>query len=319
MPDMNQVKNLIDSYVECWQRHRPDNKGIYEDIDCGCEYMQVFRNGFHVQDFSHGELCELAGLLTRSLKGQINSDHKIFWSWCSFVAQYFHEKVELFKDTDWLEAFVSMVDLLLSAERPAESIPGHMQVTKERLKYMNNHLISVCYKKHALAGAQAFAVLEGLLRRKASNYIAVNGIVLKYFTVMGPAGESKTIRTGTRIDSISDNLRLFNQVVTRDRGRSCPAFRLMEGEILNLHPSAPNGYDLFEEWHNDLIHGKDHWQTVTPTVVNTICLLVIDEIAPDLYNGALPDIKKRIQWTLPSRKIDGFMSQSNSFPPDLMY
>lgn len=317
MSDMNAVKDLVENYIKCWQKNRPEYKGMFEDNDFGCEHLQIFRNDFLVEDFSHGELYELAVLLTRSLRGQINRDHKIFWSWCSFITQYFHEQVQLFRDNVWVEAFGSLVDLLLSEERHIESVPGHMEVTTERLKYVNNHLISVCFNKHILAGAQAFAVLEGLLRRKVSDYVAADGVVRKYFTVVGSGGEIRTLYTGARMDRIDDGLRLFNQMVTRDRGRPCPAFRSLEGEILNLFPSAPNGYDLIEDWHNDLVHGREYWQAVTPIVLNVICFLVIDEIEPDMYDDALPDIKKHVERELTNRKLSGLMSPPHTFPPDL--
>jgi len=288
-----------------------------EDNDFGCENLQIFRNGFVIEDFSYEELCELAVLLTRSLRGQINRDHKMFWSWCSFLAHYFKQKVNLFRDVHWIEAFDNMVDLLLAAERPIESIPGHIHVPTERLKYVNSHLISVCLKKHNLARAQSFAVLEGLLRRKASNYVAVDGTVRKFFTIMEPGGNTKTVYSGTKLNRINDGLRLFNQVVTRDRARICPALRSMEGEIIELYPSAPDGLDIIDEWSNDLFHGGDRRQMATPIVVNIICLLVIDEIEPDTYNDTLPDIKKHVELELQNQKLNVFSSSFGAFPPDL--
>ena len=138
MNDMSVIEELVDHYVGCWRKNRPEYVGVFEDNDLGCEHLQIFKNGFAIEDFSHGELCELSVLLTRSLKGQINRDHKMFWSWCSFMAQYFHEQVQLFKDADWVEAFGSMVDLLLAEEKPLSIIPGQTRMANEHLKYINN-------------------------------------------------------------------------------------------------------------------------------------------------------------------------------------
>lgn len=315
---MSVIENLVDRYVDCWREKSPKYMGASEDTDLGCEHLQIFRKGLAVEDFSHGELCELAVLLTRSLRGQINRDHKIFWSWCSFITQCFNEQLQLFKDTDWVEAFGSMVDLLLADERHLSTIPGYMQFAKESLKYVNNHLLAVCFKKHILAGAQSFAVLEGLLRRKACNYVGVDGIVQKSFAIVESGGETKMLYSGMRMNRINDGLRLFNQLVTRDRYRPCPTLRLLEGEILNLYPGAPNGYDLIDEWRNDLIHGRGYWQKVTPIVVNMICLLAIDEIAPDIYDDSLPGIKKHVDQIRRSREDADFVSPWDVFPPDLI-
>jgi len=317
MTDMSNIEDLVDHYVGCWRKNRPEYVGILEDNDFGCEHLQIFKNDFALEDFSHGELCELAVLLTRSLRGQINRDHKMFWSWCFFTAQYFRDKVQLFKDDDWFEAFGGMVDLLLAEERPLSVLPGQIGVATEHLKYVNSHLIAVGFKKHILAGPQALAVLEGLLRRKANNYVAVDGIVQKFFTIMEQGGTT-TLNGGTRMDKINDGLRLFNQLVTRDRGRPCLALRSMEGEILTLFPNAPNGYDLIEKWRNELIHSREYWQNVTPIVVNIICLLVIDEIEPYLYDEALPDIKRQVDQNRRNREETDVVSSWGVFPPDLI-
>jgi len=317
MSDMSVIEDLVDSYVGCWRKNRPEYVGIFEDNDFGCEHLQVFRNGYNIEDFSYEELCELAVLLTRSLRGQINRDHKMFWSWCSFMTQFFQEQVQLFKDADWVEAFGSMVDLLLAEERPLSIIPGYTGVATEHQKYVNNHLISVCFKKHILAGPQSFAVLDGLLRRKAHSYVAIDGIVQKFFSIMEQGG-TKTLSNGTRMERINDGLRLFNQLVTRDRDRPCFALRSLEGEILNLYPGAPNGYDLIEKWRTDLIHSRGYWQNVTPIVVNIICLLVIDEIEPHVYDEALPDIKRIVDQNRRTREETDAVSSWGVFPPDLI-
>ena len=95
MSDISIIENLVDHYVDCWRDKHPKYMGTSEDNDLGCEHSQIFRNGFAVEEFNHGELCELAVLLTRSLRGQINRDHKNFWSWCSFITQGFHEQIQL--------------------------------------------------------------------------------------------------------------------------------------------------------------------------------------------------------------------------------
>lgn len=317
MHDMTAIEDLVNRYVDCWQEKRPEYMAVLEDNNFGCEHLQIFRNVFNIEDFSHEELCEMAVLLTRSLKGQINRDHKIFWSWCSFLTQYFHKQVSLFKDVDWVDAFGSLLDLMLAAERPLSNIPV-IPATTERLKYVNKHLIAVCFKKHALAGAQSFAVLEGLLRRKASDYVDIDGKVQKYFTIMEPGGEKKQINAGTRMTGINDGLRLFHQLVTRDRDRPCNMLRLLEGEVVNLCRGVSDGYDLIDNWHNDLVHGREHWQVVTPIVMNMICLLVIDEIEPDIYDGALPGIKRYLDENQRIQDETDIVSDWPVFPPDLM-
>ena len=102
MTDLSIIENLVDRYVECWRKSRPQYTGIYEDNDFGCEDLQIFRNDFAIETFAHHELCHLSALLTRSLRGQINKDHKLLWSWCAFTTLNYEEEVDLFADQEWV-------------------------------------------------------------------------------------------------------------------------------------------------------------------------------------------------------------------------
>ena len=75
MTRMLRVEQLVDDYVACWIPKRPRYSSLYENNDFGCEHLQIFRNGFNLVDFNHDELSQLASLLTRELRGQINNDH----------------------------------------------------------------------------------------------------------------------------------------------------------------------------------------------------------------------------------------------------
>src|SRR5207249_3250475 len=86
---MADVENLVDRYLACWAPHRsfPDPGGLFVKNDFGCEQLQVFRNGWSIYDFKQDEECQLIVLLTKSLRGQVNRDHEVLWSWCAFMAR----------------------------------------------------------------------------------------------------------------------------------------------------------------------------------------------------------------------------------------
>lgn len=317
VPDMTAAENLVNRYVDCWQQYRPQYTGIYEDNDFGCEGWQIFRSGFAIEEFAHSELCELSVLLIRSLRGQINSDHKIFWSWVSFISYQLRNEVQLFQDGEWIEAFGSLVHLLLAGERHFKAGPGYCYIHGERLKYVNHHLLTLSVKKHLLAAAHAFPVLEGLLRRKCQNYVGKDGIVNNPFTLTEPSGQSKPFGVGHRMNRIDDYIRLFEQIVTKNRGRPCFTLAKVGGEICKLYPSVTDAPEAIDEWRNDLIHGNQYWMDRVPAVLNLICLLVIDEVEPATYDAKLPAIKKILEWqrraTLQSTHRAGW----DIFPPDL--
>jgi hypothetical protein len=139
MTNISSIESLVDRYVECWKRHRPEYSGLWEDNDFGCESLQVFRNGYQIETFSHRELCDLSVLLTRSLRGQINRDHKVLWSWCSFITFELRQQVQMLNDSSWTEAFRSLVNLLLVGWK--EHVAGLQFLAREQeaLRCVNFH------------------------------------------------------------------------------------------------------------------------------------------------------------------------------------
>ena len=66
MVDISGVESLVNRYVDCWRKYRPqytESYEDYEDNDFGCETLQVFRSGYKIEAFSHSELCHLSSAL----------------------------------------------------------------------------------------------------------------------------------------------------------------------------------------------------------------------------------------------------------------
>jgi hypothetical protein len=67
---------------------------------------------------------------------------------------------------------------------------------------------------------------------------------------------------------------------------------------------------------DDLMHGREYWQNRVPILVNLICLLILDEIEPSLYDARKADMKRTIEWNSRIRKLTTITSWS-LFPPDI--
>jgi len=314
--DMVRVEQLVNAYVKCWIPKRSNYSGDYEDIESGCEHLQIIRNGFDLEDFDHDELSKLAMLLTRELRGQINRDHKFFWAWSGFLTFYFIERVSLFSDWDWTGSFKDLVNLVLS--NVSSDLP-------QVLRYVNNHLFQTCLSKHQIAGPLTFSVLEGLLRRKNKDYVNKDGSVKRPFSISDPKTGTKDFDPNgpnKRLNRIDESIRCFEELVTVDRGRSCPYLQQMKIEIASLYPSVADVYDMIDCWRNDLIHGKEYWQNKVPMLLNLICLLIIDEIDPSLYDAQKVDIKREVEASskeLELIRIRGIRIRGplDLFPPDI--
>ena len=77
-------------------------------------------------------------------------------------------------------------------------------------------------------------------------------------------------------------------------------------------------HDLIDSWRNDFIHGKEYWQNRTPIIANLICLLVIDEIDPSIYDTKLGGIRLHLEW---KNKMGSYgvpnVIPDDLYPPDL--
>lgn len=320
--DMLRVEQLINDYVNCWIPTRPTYSGQWEDNDFGCEHLQIFRNGFNVEDFNHDELSQLASLLTRGLRGQINRDHKFFGAWCAFSTIYFENSVSLFSDRAWSGSFMDLISLVLSAQRRFPAGRAYLTYLTQALRYVNSHLLETSLNKYQIAGPLTFSVLEGLLRRKNKDYVNTDGLVKRRFSISNPQSRSgmKIFNPSGRnrwLNRINDSIRCFEELVTVDRGRSCLYLQQMKIEIASLYPSGADVYDMIDSWRNDLIHGKEYWQNKVPILLDLICLLIIDEIEPSVYDAQKADMKRTIEWSSESRALTGIRVPWDLFPPDI--
>ena len=316
--DIAKAEQLVNEYIKCWKKHRPNFSGIYEDNDFGCEKLQLIRNGFSFEDFNHDEISKLSSLLTRELRGQINWDHKFFWSYCSFLTFHLRE-VDLFKDSDWQHAFASLVNLALFGRKWNMFRGGQFaNTTSVVTKFINEHLLQTELSKWQISGPLSFSVLEGLMRRKNKDYVNTDGRVTNDFSVLDAAGIERNCVTGRTLNRLNFSLRCFEQVVIPNRGRACACLDEIKAEFTSLYtpPPAKDVFDLIDEWRNDLMHGNQYWMDRVPILLNLICLLIIDEVDPVLYNSKKDEIKKHIEWVQRTRTLSP-RPQWNLFPPDL--
>ena len=296
MVDMAKIEQLADSYVTEWAAMRiQENEHDFEVFGGDYEKLSIFKS-FGVDTFYHEELCQLSYLLTRSLRGPVNMDHRTFWSWSVLVVnraarRSFHGNTQLFKDREWVKAFGSLVSLRLARFKG----PFDRDWPQGALKWVNWHLMEVSTEKRRILGPLAFAVLEGLLRRKNGKYVTSEGIVRVPFCINDSAGKPKPY-SSKRLNRINDSLRLFDQRVVVDRARGCPALPLLKREIETLYPKEGDAFDMIDTWRNDLVHGRWYKSNRVDILLNMICLLAVDELPPNDYDARLADFAKELKY-----------------------
>lgn len=330
MVDLAKAEKLISEYVKYWEKQGLHSiNDIVEDCDFGAEYLQLVRNGFLFEYFSHDELSRLPALLTRELKAQINYDHKYFWAY--FVFLTYSLRVKLFYDHDWQSSFANLVNLVLSNTRGVnrtrikdrESFMRETTIQRMLLaRCVNSHLLETKSNKWGISAPLAFSVLEGLLKRKNQDCVNIDGTIKTDFNIIN-------LRTGKknhyekegkkRLNRIGDSLRCFEQVTLPKQNRTCNYLQDFKTEVCSLYllPLDSDVCELIDNWRNDLIHGKEYWTARVPVLLNLICLLLIDEINPVLYDSERINLQRRIEWERGVHTLNSSRASWEVYPPDL--
>jgi len=175
MADLVKAEKLINDYIRLWEKQGlRSGENIIESNDFGFENLQLIRNGFQFETLNHDELSRMPALLQRELRGQINHDHKFFWAYCAQITNFLVE-VKLFNDHEWKSSLSNLIHLVLAQRRiwntgkihDAESFFEQNKTYDTIMnKCVNSHLRVVESNKWQISAPMAFAILEGLLKRK---------------------------------------------------------------------------------------------------------------------------------------------------------
>lgn len=318
MVDIDKVRELAEKYIQCWRNSKGiviQNRGsrveplefggiIVEDSDVGCEHLQIFRNNFKIEDFSHDEILKLCVYLTKTLRIQINRDHKIFWSWCAEVALNAN-----IPDNEWSKAFCNLVNLILTRKYLDIGEPREVQL-------INSHVLQVIDNKYAIAAPLSFSILEGLLRRKKdiTRYITKDGKVIQQFSI------NNTKYRYNKNDRINQIKILF--YLAEQHGTLSGVFMNLKREIETIFKKDIQSkgftdiYKLINNWRNEHQHGNQYWMNKVPVILNIICFLLLQEIEPDKYDELRIEVLKKVQWRQNLLNVSK-RAPWEIYPPDL--
>lgn len=332
MADLVKAEKLVNDYIGLWEKQGlRSGANIVECNDFGFEHLQLIRNGFQFETLNYDELSRMPALLQRELRGQINYDHKFFWAYCAQITYNLRE-VKLFSDHEWQSYLSNLVHLLLAGRRrwnmnkgrihDAESFFEQSKTYEAMMnKCVNSHLLEVESNKWQTSAPMAFALLEGLLRRKNKDFVNLDGTIKNAFEILKNRHEKIVYgnRGKKRLNRIGDSLRCFEQVILSEQGRTTNYLQCFKTEVCTLYSLPPDSdiYELIDKWRNDLLHGEKYWTAKIPTVFNLICLLLIDEVEPEIYDSKREQIQGSIEWRQKTRTFSTPRASWEIYPPDL--
>jgi hypothetical protein len=290
---------LTSHYISCWQKGSPFRlsngnpappsvQRVVQDNDLGWGGCQLNKHGLLPPYVDYRDLPEFLALLTRvAVYAQLNLDHRLLWS---YVADVAGEALTVARWRDAVDAFANVVHLMLLR---SPRIPAGPEGSSAR-KNINKHFTRVASDQHEIAGPLAFAVLEGVLKRKAGSHVQPDGRPVQKFTVSyaDQSGKPKqrtfdpsNPRTVNRIHH------LFLLVEIVNNSQLPPITAAVEKE---LRPWFLTGvYSEIDAHRNQMLHGSGYWTGFNGALLMLISALMLDEISAPDFDSAKKKLASR--------------------------
>ena len=254
-------------------------------IGANTEKFRLLANGIQFHELSHEALCAaLIGLSKVLLRPGLNTivdhDHFALWSWCGELLlsprpQHFpaaqHEIKSLY------EACIHAA--LAHCRKPPKSNEEWKE--QNRIQELQPHHAKQLLRASSLVLAYlAFPLLEAVLKRACSTYIAFDGQVILAFSVPNKQGNPRQydpngLFRDRQCSSLRDLLFLHSNIVADSRLKVLvDRFR----QHLTSLDGTQDPFDLIYMWRNQSLHGSTNFQTIGGTVLNLALLVSIFEI-----------------------------------------
>jgi len=254
-----QITHLCEQWLSAVQ---PQGGGV--TITTSSQQYRLLVNGLLPHALTYPELQSAYVCLTRTLLLPssaivIADDHLVYWAWGIEVALVGVPGL----DTDPFTSHFHLRELLATI--------GHALLadTMGESRSPLGHVFGLVSRRHTVVTHLVFPLLEGLLRATCSQYVTMDGSVLRAFDRYGPQGQ----KGKSRCDSLADMLRLFETAVGKPETRQ--ALTETRKHLNQLRPSA-DPYRLLADWRSDPLHGNVPDSTVWGTVLDIALLIAFD-------------------------------------------
>lgn len=249
-------------------------------------------------------------LLHKGLNTVIDYDHLYFWSWTAEVFLYSDIKYFSKENHEIKELFKTIIHSNLAGVTKPTSSKKEWEQQRKKEKLVEFNTKQLIMKKNLITAYLLFPLLEGVLRRKCSQYIDYSGKVKKDFLVPNGYGGSRKYQKTQRCSSLRDLLYLFYNNVSSDNLKH--KVSIMREHISTF--SDDDAFDLIYNWRNTSLHGESNFPTIGGTLLNLVILIVLDDIK-DIYNDIRPKIWEKVKKDFKSYKITDQRSPWSYYPP----
>lgn len=280
--DEQEIFRMADDFVQSTKS--PDGSTAINPQNEGG--MRLLANGAIFPDFSLESLCAALAASPKTISpahniSYIHSDHVAMWAWCAQIIAH--------NDTEYFRAEESNLKLLVqiiahtakAAKNPSSSPPrdNYPMTLEGSMEFAEAHWTALkqvalpstveqfLHFRSEITSYLSFPLLEGILKKRCSEFVEYDGLVKKEFTI--PRGKRPYV-PGSKINSLAVLLFLYFHEVANEFEKKY--FPIATNHLQTFIPEK-HAFWMIYEWRNESLHGQsDH--TGVGGVLLSISLLI---------------------------------------------
>ncbi|MEX5545260.1 hypothetical protein Q1J68_06565 [Pseudomonas pergaminensis] len=283
------------------------------------EKFRLLPNGVVFYELNHEQLlAALVGLskvlLNPGLNTVIHYDHFFIWSWCAEILLTPQAGIFPNEQAEIHSLYASSIHAALAnCEKPPSS-PEEWQQQGRIASLQPHHAQHLLRKSGLVLAYIAFPLLEAVLKRACSAYVAFDGQVVSAFSVPGRQGDPRPTLYGPagepgkgKCSNLRDLLFLhYTNIIKPNQKRLLGRFR----DHLSTLDVGQDPFDLIYGWRNQSLHGSTNFQTIGGALLSLALVISLFEVEQDYE-------ERRLRALYTARQYDQlpFRSPWSFYPP----
>ncbi|NWA67389.1 hypothetical protein [Pseudomonas reactans] len=264
--------------------------------------FRLLKNGVVFHELDHETLCRtlisLSKVLLRPGFNSITSnDHMFAWSWCGQLLVTSPSSIFADEQREIQSLYQASIHAALAGCRkpPQNGDELRKQLDDERTHH-SKHANQLLEHSSLVLAYLTFPLLEAVLKRACANYVALDGYVLKPFSVPDPKNPLTSVeyrpagapgKGKKRCNSLRDFLFLHSTYVALPDHKNL--LDLFRSHLSNLDKTQ-DPFDLIYGWRNQSLHGSTNFQTIGGTMLSLALLISLFEIQQDFEERRLKTV-----------------------------
>jgi hypothetical protein len=295
MPNLNAVdiEKLCDDWLAA------STQGGDMVLGAETEKYRLLANGVQFHELDHETLCvtllSLSKVLLRpGLNTIVDHDHFAAWSWCGQLLLAGRSSVFPIEEREIQSLYEASIHAaLVGCRKPPATREEWTEMC--RTDALQPHHSKLLLQQSSLVLAYlTFPLLEAVLKRACTAYVAFDGQVVSAFSVPSRQGAPNTKLYGPagapgspKCSSLRDLLFLHQTLVASPNQKALlNRFRAH----LNTIDAAQDPFDLIYSWRNQSLHGSTNFQTIGGTMLSLALLISLFEIEQNFEERRLKTV-----------------------------